>query len=107
MTQCTWHAQGMYSCHCSPSPTHLCLPPPSLQGLGRLPEREVLARVDQALAGFSRLLAASQPGPFLFGEAPCGADAALFGALDQYAYSGGLNWQLREAVHKYPDLVGG
>ena len=44
-------------------------------------------------------------GRYLFGAAPCAADAAAFGVLDQFLHAGELNPQLRDIAQGYPNLV--
>ncbi|GAB4822177.1 hypothetical protein N2152v2_009223 [Parachlorella kessleri] len=73
----------------------------SSEGFGRLSEEDILTLVDERLGGLAALLGNQT---FLFGDQPYGADAAIFGVLDQYVH-GGMNPQLKEAAHKWPTLV--
>jgi glutathione S-transferase len=73
------------------------------QGLGKRSPSDVLTLVRVALTALDAALQSSG-GPFLFGDAPCAADAAAFGVLDQMIYAGRLAPQLEACCKEFPSL---
>lgn len=71
------------------------------QGLGRHSQHDFNLLIQQDLATLSALLGDK---PYLLGDAPTEADAAVFGVLDVILHDGIISRELRDMVERFPNL---
>ena len=72
-----------------------------VQGLARHSQQDVNLLLHDDLSALSTMLGEKR---YLVGDAPCEADAALFGVLDQIVYGRLASPELKAIVRQYPLL---
>lgn len=72
-----------------------------MQGLAKHSRQDVNSLLDEALTALSTVLADKR---YLVADAPCEADAALFGVLDQVVNGKLASPELKSIVQQYPNL---
>lgn len=72
-----------------------------VQGFARHSERDVSRLLHDDLAALSAILGDN---PYLLGEAPCEADAAMFSVLEQIIYGQAISPEAKQILQQYPSL---